>query len=839
MGKGHAVDGNTENNEAVRKVARASKTKPPYGGYATGEETHDNHDTATRHTMTDTNIINLEDNPVKYDVNELRAFLECVFHADFEPDENIFTQLSKRAPKGFGNTPDKTMPDRLAKSNAPMRGYFSTSTLAFTDDTLRHTKTAFKRFHLVVLDDVGTKIPFEKIPAGLKDAENYRIETSESNFQLGFVLAEPITDYLEAQLLIDLFVDAGLTDGGGAMPCKKVRLPCGVNGKRGDNEMFQVKLCGDVIPEPWDVQELLDAAGLDVNWAEYKVSARDVNRRAKRIGPAAWSPDLFYVNPTDGVHDPVLEFLHKKGMVVQEAQENFMDIICPFHDMHTEKTLDALLCGYSPIGHGIYPHKRVFHCFHDACKNRLNDDFLDHIHAMGGPLMPAKEFAPAEVMNYVYDLPGDRVFNLRQQGEVVPLMIPAVNRVTEKVFLNGKAVDPLNLWIRQPSCLKVMGMTFDPTTRELISEDKYGNKRVNTFRMPEYPAITPDAAHVNTFMNFIEYLIPNKIERDYFIEWLACKVQKPSFRGAAIVLISQAQGTGKNTLMDMISKLFGENNTAQVSMDNLITPKSAFNDWATKLFVNVNESLATESPIGARRAYNKLKELVDPKAMNVTINKKHQPEYQAKCATSFLFFSNHSDAVYLQHGDRRFFAAQGPDIPALPEYFEILHKWLRSDDWMASVWNYMLKMPADEAKMMAMPIKTEAMDEVMRAATSPMEAVISGAIECWPSVLVSPDHVIELLLMYTLRGVPENHKPPARRILKDRLKNLRGVLDFNYRVQRERVKYPLAARDPAIATDLYALEQERAKTVAFIDEYDRDAFKQKVDDWLSDNGYDF
>jgi hypothetical protein len=847
VGKRYAVESRTSDNDAVREIAEGRKAIPPYEGTGrTGEDahTHVNPQKPPQKkeiNMADTTIINIEHNPVKYDVNALRTFLNVVFPTPRSEGEFIFTQLSKKAPRGFGAPPEALLVDRLDRSNAAMRGYMSTSTLSMTDDALRHTKAAFKRFCLLVLDDIGTKIPESRIPPELE--YNYRIESSEGNFQLGFILAEPLTDYMEAQILIDLFVDAELTDGGGAMPCKKVRLPCGVNGKSGAGGDFHVRLVGTIDPRPWSVQELLDAAGIDVVWDKHRLKARDENVRARRIGTSAWNPDLFYMDPTNGVHDPVLEFMNTKGMVIQEAQTPFMDVICPFSDGHTDTSLEGRMCGYSPLGHGVYPHKRVFHCFHEHCKGKTNDDFLDHIHAMGGPLMPAKEFAPATMVNYVYDMPNDRVFDLAQKGSLIPLPIAAINRVTERVFIGKKSVDPLAIWLKQPSCLKVHGQTFDPTTRALIIEDDRGLRYVNTFSMPEYPDINPAPEKVAVFLDYLKYLLPAKVEHDYFLDWLTCKVKNPSFRGAAVVLISQAQGTGKNTLMDMLSRLFGQHNTAQVAMDDLINPKSAFNDWATKLFVNVNESLATDNPLGARRAYNKLKEIVDPKAMNVTINRKHQPEFQAKCATSFLFFSNHSDAVYLQHGDRRFFGAQGPDVPAPIAYFAKVHAWIRSDAWRAHVWNFLAAREVDESSMMAAPPVTAAMENVVHAATSPMEAVITGAIACWPCDLVSPNHIVDLLLQYTLRGVPDNYKPPARRILNDRLKSLRAYeadnVKFNRRVQKDGVRYALHARNPVVLTNADEVSCHRKVAADFIEKYDAVAFKSRIDNWLSDNGFEF
>lgn len=787
----------------------------------------------TSEDKTDNNVIPMEDDPVKYDVEALTNFIDTVFHVEQYRD-SVFVQVSPKAPKGFGLRPEKIFP-RLKKTEAPMRGYFSTSTLDLTDGDLRHTKTAFKAYHGLVLDDIGTKIDESTIPEDM--APNYVIESSENNFQWGYILAEPITDYDEAQLFIDLFVDAGMTDGGGAMPVKKVRLPCGVNGKVGPKGSFKVRLVGEMDPKPWGTQELLDAAGIDVDWEAYRKTATDRNRRARRIGVTAWNPDIFHHNPATGVFDPVLEFLASKGMVIQEAQEPFMDIICPFHDQHSETDLQSKLCGYSPLGHGMYPASRKFHCFHDACRDRTQQDYLNEVHHLGGPLLPEHEFAPEDVVHMVYDNVNDKVFNLRERGALVPRTVVAVNRTTPKIRLpNGSMVEQLPLWLKQPSSVVVSGATFDPSTRDRLIEDAYGDLRANLFHMPDYDPVAPDPEIVKVFMDYLTYLLPDDDERAYFIKWLACKVQNPAFRGAAIILISQAQGTGKNTLMKMLAKLFGPHNTDQMNIESLLDSGNQFNEWSTKLFVNVNESLAVGENLTARRAYNRLKEIVDPMTMQVMVNPKYGAKYIANCATSFLFFSNHSDAVYLQAHDRRFFAARGPDIPADPEYFGMVHKWLEGENWMAHIWWHFMDMTVDLNEMMAKPAQTLTMLEIKHDTTSPLEAVIMAAICCWPSALVPRKVVKELLRNYVPRGVPENYHGAAERLISDRLMSLRSRRDL---VQDRICKVSHGLRDPDLLRDPEGLKYQAGLAKQALQDYSEEQFRVKVDQWLEDRGFDF
>ena len=820
MGNDITTSGESNSDEQVREIDSAAPERA-------GQRSED---------KADSNILPMDRAAVKYDLDGLNSFISAVFHVEPVEGAEIFVQVSPNAPKGFGTTPAKLF-QRLARTEAPMPAYFSTSTLMPIDGIMRHTKAAFVDYRVLVLDDIGTKIPDSKLPEDL--APNYVIESSTGNYQWGFILEKPIDDYEEAQLLINLFVDAGLTDGGGAMPVKKVRLPTGVNNKK-EHDNFQVRLVGELDPKPWAVQELLDAAGINVDWKAYKTTARKPEARTRRVGISAWNPDLFYMDPHTGVFDPVLEWMFKQGMVIQEAQEGFMDVICPFHDEHSEKSLPASLLGYSPLGHGLYKNARIFHCYHGACKDRKHSDFLAEIAAMGGPECPAVEFAPADVIHYVFDDSTDRVYNLKQKGALYPMSIMAVNRTKQKVMLpNGKQAEQLNLWLKQPSAVIVSGAVHDVSTRHKLVLDEDGVLRVNVSYVPYYEPCKPDMEKVQWFLDYIDYLFPHQLERDYFTGWLACKVQNPAFRGAAIVLITQAQGTGKNTLMELLKTLFDRRNVEQINMDTLVGG-GQFNEWASKLFVNVNESLATSDAATARRAYNRLKEVVDPMAMDVIINAKYGNKFLAKCATSFLFFSNHLDAVYLQDGDRRFFAASGPDAPADAAYFGAIHGKIKKGGWMQDVWNYFDALEVNEEDYMKAPPVTETMKDIKHHTTSDMEALVNGLIACWPTELVPIKLVKELVTQYVPRGIPENHAWHAGKLLTDKLTSTNRFKGAEYDCRVRGLSTGLKRASSYLMSNPEELMMDREACLNYwTTDYKEREFLDKVDAWLVDNGFDF
>ena len=114
--------------------------------------------------------------------------------------------------------------------------YFNCSSLRRTSEgELKATAAQVAGFHVLVLDDVGTKVSLEAV-AGLEPT--YAVETSPGNFQYGYVLETPLENLDEIAALQNAVAAAGLCDNGAKGAPRWVRLPYAINGKekyRGDD----------------------------------------------------------------------------------------------------------------------------------------------------------------------------------------------------------------------------------------------------------------------------------------------------------------------------------------------------------------------------------------------------------------------------------------------------------------------------------------------------------------------------------------------------------------------------------------------------------------------------
>ncbi len=273
--------------------------------------------------------------PRKFDTDLIDDFLGVIFPKLTDPDEHILTWKVKPGYSPSYPMEDEVLLKILDRTKNPSGLYFGTATFSkdLADGRLYNRQTHFKGLYVVVLDDIGTKIPVSKLPKAFNPT--YIVETSEGNFQYGYVLEEPVRDLPAAAMLVQLLYEAGFSDEGGKLPNKLVRLPEGVNGKAGEKRGFITKVHMMDGPK-WTPQAMLEVLELDATWEDILEDAEEVSKRRASIatGTSPWSPVRPVATALNGVIDPVLEWLYEHNDV---AHDNGMwvDVLCPWHTEHS------------------------------------------------------------------------------------------------------------------------------------------------------------------------------------------------------------------------------------------------------------------------------------------------------------------------------------------------------------------------------------------------------------------------------------------------------------------------------------------------------------------------
>ena len=595
---------------------------------------------------------------------------------------------------------------------------------------------------MLVLDDIGTKVPHDKIPTPA--VPTYKLETSRGNFQYGYVFSEPVTDPLAAEALVQLIYTAGFSDNGGKMATKLVRLPEGVNGKVGDGQGFVTKLHGKY-GGYWTPQELLDVLGLNVDWADLLADAEDTLKRhnPRGIGTSPWSDTPAAVVNLDGTIDPVLEWLYSEGQVQQDGEE-WVTIRCPWAYAHTSGSDSA---AYAPLGRGDMPQHRGFWCHHDHCATNRIPEFLADVLASGGPQAGAYDPVAELTRDWAFDPVNNCAWHVTAPANLECVTMEGFRslfpRSIKIVKANGKelSVKQSQLWLTSPARATLFGQTFDPSTPARIVELE-GKNRVNTYHPPQWPDTQIDSYHVDKFVDFMSYLIPVEEEREFFLDWLAAKVGSMAFRGCAMLMIAPSQGTGRSTLGDMLTALFTPHNVEMIPFDKMIGD-NMYNDWMEKPLVISNETLNLGEG-NKYKTYERLKELIDPRPQTVRINPKYGKQRVSRVHSSYLMLSNHEDALHIAANDRRIYVIRNAIRPAKPAYFTALNDWLHERDvddtprWAAHVWNWLAKREFDIEALLAPPANTVGKLNMQRSTESSLDQLVRLVIEANPSEYIVP-----------------------------------------------------------------------------------------------------
>ena len=638
---------------------------------------------------------------IDYDPDAVQEFINFVFHKKNE-DENILTWAPKTNRPSFPS-PLKSIMNKLKNTNMPRAFYFGTATAkADVSGELRNRKDLFMGLHVVVLDDIGTKIPFDRIPEDL--VPNYKIETSEGNFQYGLILDEPIRDLALADALIHLVYTSGLSDGGGKLPNKLVRLPCGINGKEGSKGEFRVRLTEKNL-DYWTPSELLEVMDVGVKWEDIEkdIDAAHTGDAARKVGTSLWSPIKALASSLNGVVDPLLEWLYEEKKVAND-NGGWVTVECPWCAAHTSGGNTA---GYSPVGrggeHSIF---RGFHCFHDSCADKTIHDYLEILAIEGAPQVPVKDVVADLVADYAFLTSEDSVVRIRGVNNPTTMKIGAFRNAYPRNAVvyeqNGKAVTvpESKLWLTAPNRLTIAGRRYDPTSNSRIT--KFDNQSyLNTFTHPSWGKGSYDKEDIERFNGFVKFLIPSHEERDYFIQWLAAKAQNVCFKGAAILMVAPTQGTGRTTLTDMVAMLFQHENVKKVSFPSLCAAGEAgsFNDWQESIIVTCDEVMTGDK--SKYKVYEGLKDLFDPKPKQTLVNTKYGSQRQVTLFTSYLLLTNHTDAVGALADDRRVYVIQNTISVNTPRYYASLNTWIATLDeqgtpkWARSVWRWLQTLTPD------------------------------------------------------------------------------------------------------------------------------------------------
>lgn len=599
-----------------------------------------------------------------------------------------------------------------------------------------------------VLDDLGTKADLDTA-IGRVGTPTMLIETSPGNFSGLWVYDTPVRDPRIHVALMKAAADQGLTDPAVKDVARLMRLPAGSNNK----DSAKAKNGG----EPWPVR--LDG------WGRYDLSVRvRVDDLAAVLGVDLSEDALVDVSVRASMDkgtadlsdkDEWLAALDALGWVLGEGSApGKVDILCPFVGEHSVR-VDT---GTAYLGGGR------FKCHHGACAERRIPDFQRAIcealdeNGEGGqnflaravfgkhPLDPehirrskaageARAAAERDAENLLFDdwvwIEGTKQFAHR-----------ALDRKLDTDGFNLEASGVLGLYgmtgknagsavfKRDPRATRVDFPTYLPGAPRVcpVPWDDSGVLRAFNDWRPQRD-FTPERvvtdADVSPWLDHLDYLVPDDVERRYLLYWMGTVAQRPGEKIQWAYVLQGEQGTGKDTLFKPLWSLVGARNVREVTPEQLA---SSFTDWA-KAQVIVLQELARSERFDVM---NKLKVFLASTAQAMTwVNEKNLRPYPVLNLANFLVLTNNDDALAIDETDRRFMVCCSPAKPKDGAYYEWLHDWLTLMDGAELVAGWLLNLDLDRLAVSstAAPPRTQSKRTMIRQGKSGPVSMILMELE--------------------------------------------------------------------------------------------------------------
>jgi hypothetical protein len=278
---------------------------------------------------------------------------------------------------------------------------------------------------------------------------------------------------------------------------------------------------------------------------------------------------------------------------------------------------------------------------------------------------------------------------------------------------NEARYHPVKRMLSDEATTIMYGYKFDPNSpARLIEAPDEEMRWLNLYEPPTFGNLPPDPTAGEWFGAFLDYLIPDEVDRRWLLNWMAYKVQNPGARGAGVILVTPTQGTGRNVLMKMLTSVLNPKFCRDVSAGVLLgtSGQSQFGDVMLNTVLLTCDEIAMEGANYDRRlmGYESLKSMVDPFPQTRTINRKGLSSLVTQVCYSTLMASNHAyDALPLAKGDRRFAVLYCTrdafaETPGLEHITEIVDRVLPmgalpNASAIYGLREYLLSIPADKA----------------------------------------------------------------------------------------------------------------------------------------------
>jgi Family of unknown function (DUF5906) len=378
-------------------------------------------------------------------------------------------------------------------------------------------------------------------------------------------------------------------------------------------------------------------------------------------------------------------------------------------------------------------------------------------------------------------------------------------------------VNPVDLWLKSQKRINVAGQQMRPDQLTPLFTDEEGETWANVYRPVAYD---PTGGDPRVGIEYLEYLLPNPAERIWFTQWISFKLQNPEVPGCSVIMVARTQGSGRATLSDFCARLLGKSYVLNLGFDILAgkNNQAQFNEWnAGRLLVCVAESSKSEGGSSyqtKQNCYEVLKEVCEPRSIERYFSVKLGRPFTGRHHTSFIISTNHTDALPLAEGDRRFAVLTNGEASTDTAFWETFNSWMAIDANIGAFSEWLFEVDLSDYSPYRAPGMTAGKRDMIHAAKSDLDHGIAEALESIKNEVFSAEQIISRMRAGQHENgfdFPPNWTSVAKRELHNLLFRV-GVRDgVNWKVRIDGVKVAAYARDRKTADKWQVRDDLRAE----------------------------
>ena len=290
---------------------------------------------------------------------------------------------------------------------------------------------------------------------------------------------------------------------------------------------------------------------------------------------------------------------------------------------------------------------------------------------------------------------------------------------------------PTDVFSDSPMSVKVDTRSYWPgVSSEVVTvEDRIA---LNTWKKSKFQIAieemdyTVEDEHIEKFLEFARYLIPNDVERNHIFDWMAFIMQNQHIKVNHSILLGGDERIGKDTIFYAFMRFIGELNTSIINATRLDEP---FADYLVGKKLLVAEEIHKDANKDAKATENQLKPLQADPPYHLSIPQKGRTDAIQPNLLQIILFTNYRDPLHLSSEGSRYYCIWSPAARRSEAYYTDLYQWLDDEQGVYWVARWLYQRDVSQFKAKAPAPSTEWREEISEGGKSDIEREILDVLD--------------------------------------------------------------------------------------------------------------